>query len=36
VGVLNVGDQDYRLDPLTLYAEQPRERTFFTSLKLSF
>ena len=36
VGVLNLTDQDYHLNPLTLYNELPRERTFTTSLKLFF
>lgn len=36
VGVLNLGDQDYRLNPLNLRAELPRERTFYAGLKLYF
>jgi Tfp pilus assembly protein PilF len=36
VGVLNLTDQDYQLNPLNLTAELPRERTFFTSLTLNF
>jgi len=36
VGLLNLSDQDYRLNPLTLYNELPRERTFTASLKLYF
>jgi hypothetical protein len=36
VGVLNITDQDYRLNPLTLYNELPRERTFVASLKFFF
>jgi outer membrane receptor protein involved in Fe transport len=36
VGVLNIGDQDYRLNPLTLYNELPRERTFVANLKFYF
>src|SRR6185436_21032395 len=28
VGLLNVTDRDYRLNPLTLYSELPRDRTF--------
>lgn len=36
VGVLNITDQDYQLNPLTPYQELPRERTFVARLKLSF
>ena len=36
VGVLNLTDQNYELNPLTLYAELPRERTLTFSLKLNF
>jgi outer membrane receptor protein involved in Fe transport len=36
VGVLNLTDQDYRLNPLNYLLEPPRERTFVTSLRLSF
>ena len=36
VGVLNLTDQDYQLNPLTLYTELPRERTLTVSLKLNF
>jgi hypothetical protein len=36
VGVLNLGDQDYRLNPLNLHDEWFRERTLFTSLRLNF
>jgi len=36
VGVLNIFDQDYRLNPLTLYQELPRERTFVARLRLFF
>ena len=36
VGVLNIGDTDYRLTPLTYYRELPRERTFFVRYRLSF
>ena len=36
VGVLNIGDRDYQLNPLNLYTELPRERTFFTELKFNF
>ncbi|HMC29149.1 MAG TPA: hypothetical protein VKM56_15270, partial [Verrucomicrobiae bacterium] len=36
VGVLNITDRDYRLNPLTLYAELPRERTAVVTLKINF
>jgi hypothetical protein len=36
VGVLNLNDQDYRLNPLNLYYELPRERTLAASLKFNF
>lgn len=36
VGVLNLGDQDYRLNPLNLHEEYPRERTFYAGLRLFF
>jgi Tfp pilus assembly protein PilF len=36
VGVLNVGDQNYHLDPLTYYLEQAHNRTFAASLKFNF
>lgn len=36
VGVLNITDQDYKLNPLTLYNELPRERTFYASFKFYF
>ena len=36
IGVLNLLDQDYRLNPLNLHAELPRARTFVTSLRLNF
>jgi tetratricopeptide (TPR) repeat protein len=36
VGLLNLTDVDYRLNPLTLYNELPRERTFQASLRLQF
>lgn len=36
VGVLNLTDQDYSLNPLTLYSEQPRERTFTAGFKFYF
>ena len=36
VGLLNLGDQDYRLNPLNLTSELPRDRTFVASLKFRF
>ena len=36
VGVLNLTDADYRLNPLTLYRELPRERTFTAGFKFYF
>jgi tetratricopeptide (TPR) repeat protein len=36
VGVLNLADSDYRLNPLTLYDELPRGRTLVTRLRFSF
>jgi outer membrane receptor protein involved in Fe transport len=36
VGVLNLTDLDYRLNPLNTYLELPRERTFFASLFFRF
>ncbi len=36
VGVLNITDEDYRLNPLNLTAELPRERTFVARLKFNF
>jgi hypothetical protein len=35
-GVLNLTDQDYRLNPLNLTPEYPRERTWMASLKFYF
>jgi tetratricopeptide (TPR) repeat protein len=35
-GVLNLGDRDYKLEPLTLYNELPRARTFVARLKFKF
>jgi hypothetical protein len=35
-GLLNIGNRDYKLNPLTLYNDLPRERTFVVSLKLNF
>jgi len=36
VGVLNVGGQNYHLNPLNLYSEAPRDRVFYTRLKFQF
>jgi len=36
VGILNLGDTDYRLDPLNRYRPLARERTFAADLKLNF
>jgi outer membrane receptor protein involved in Fe transport len=36
MGVLNLTDQDYRLNPLTLYNELPRERTFAVRFSFNF
>src|SRR5439155_21544754 len=36
IAVLNMTDQDYRLNPLNLYLELPRERTFTASLRFYF
>ncbi|HYV30040.1 MAG TPA: hypothetical protein VEO53_02855, partial [Candidatus Binatia bacterium] len=36
VGVLNLADQNYRLNPLNLANDLPHRRTLFTSLKFSF
>lgn len=36
VGVLNLLDQNYQLNPLNLHGELPRDRTFVLSLRLNF
>jgi len=36
LGVLNLFDTDYRLNPLTPYGDLPRSRTFTASLRLNF
>ena len=36
VGVLNIFDTDYRLDPINSHAEQPRSRTFYARLLINF
>ncbi len=36
VGVLNLSDEDYRLNPLSLHRELPRERTLVAALRFVF
>jgi len=36
LGILNLSNQDYHLNPLTVYQELPRERTFMVRLKFMF
>ncbi len=36
LGFLNLTDQDYRLNPLNLYNELPRERTFAARVRFNF
>jgi tetratricopeptide (TPR) repeat protein len=36
LGILNLTGSDYHLNPLNLYQETPRERTFFTEFKFYF
>ena len=36
VGVVNIGNQDYHIDPLTYFLEQAHTRTFVASLKFNF
>jgi hypothetical protein len=36
IGLLNILDTDYRLDPINPYTDQPRSRTFYARLILSF
>jgi outer membrane receptor for ferric coprogen and ferric-rhodotorulic acid len=36
LGVLNLTDRNYQLNPLTLYNELPRERTFLARLRFAF
>jgi outer membrane receptor for monomeric catechols len=36
VGVLNIANQNYNLEPLTHYLEQAHVRTFVSSLKFNF
>ena len=36
IGVLNLTDEDYRLNPVSPYYELPRERVFYAQLRLRF
>ncbi|HUD45820.1 MAG TPA: TonB-dependent receptor [Candidatus Baltobacteraceae bacterium] len=36
VGVVNIGNQDYNIDPLTYFLEQAHSRTFVASFKFNF
>ncbi len=36
LGILNLTDVNYRLNPLNLYQETPRERTFYAEFKFQF
>ena len=36
LGVLNLTDRDYQLNPLNLTSRLPRERTFVASFRLNF
>jgi outer membrane receptor for ferric coprogen and ferric-rhodotorulic acid len=36
VGLLNLADRDYRLNPLNLYLELPRDRTLTVSLNFNY
>lgn len=36
IGLLNLLDNEYRLDPINPYTDQPRSRTFYARLLLSF
>jgi outer membrane receptor protein involved in Fe transport len=36
LGILNLGDANYRLHPINLYPDLPRSRTLFVSLQLNF
>ena len=36
LGILNVTDEDYRLNPLNVYTELPRERVFTARLLINF
>ena len=36
LGLLNLTDQNYRLNPLNLYNELPRERTLLARFQINF
>jgi len=36
LGILDLGNHDYHLNPLNVYAELPRERTFIARLNFIF
>lgn len=36
IGLLNITDENYRLNPLTIYSELPRSRTIYASLRFYF
>ena len=36
IGVLNLADEDYRLNSLNPYVDLPRERLFYARLRLNF
>ena len=36
IGVLNILNTDYRLDPINQHADQPRSRTFYARVLLNF
>ena len=36
IGLLNITDENYRLNPLTIYSELPRSWTLYASLRFSF
>ncbi|HEV7925114.1 MAG TPA: TonB-dependent receptor, partial [Verrucomicrobiae bacterium] len=36
VGVVNIGNQDYNIDPVTYFLEQAHSRTFVANLKFNF
>jgi hypothetical protein len=36
LGLVNIGNRDYQLNPLNLYAELPRQRTLVASVKFNF
>jgi hypothetical protein len=36
LGLLNITDEDYRLNPLTPYLDRPRQRTLYARLRFNF